>query len=146
MKNPNRRWSWRESFKGATGGAANGAVTGAVAGAFVPDPTGASLATAAAIGALTGFVGSVVTDAVSYLWDDELIPFASRPLYNFVVGSLLSMPFVFVLMMSNKPAGSTYKLVAAIALLANAISTSSARLIDDIRARKANERELRERL
>jgi len=92
MKNPNRRWSWRESFKGATGGAANGAVTGAVAGAFVPDPTGASLATAAAIGALTGFVGSVVTDAVSYLWDDELIPFAFDQLHV-VVGELAPLRF-----------------------------------------------------
>jgi len=145
MKNPDRKWSWRQTLKGATGSAANGAVSGAVAGAFVPDPTGATLAAATAIGAVAGFLGSVASDAISYVWDDEMRPFASRALYNFVAGSLLSMPFVLLVAMSDRSAEETYGLVAAIALLANVISTASARLIDDIRARRAHERELAER-
>ena len=140
MRNPNRRWSWRQAFRGATGNAASGVVSGAAAGALVPDPTGASIAVAVVAGALIGFLGSVASDTVSYIWDDEFISFASRPLYNFVVGLLLSMPFVLAVAILGRPPVEIYKFVGAMALLSSAISTSSARLIDDIRARRAYQR------
>lgn len=135
MKTAAMPWSWDDAFRNATAGAANGAVTGAMIGLL--DPAGATLPLTTAIGTLAGVAGTLAGDGAGYLWDDEPdVPFASIPLYIFVTGLLLGTVLVFVSLPPARTGASPQAHVVAIAAVTGLIAAASARLIDDIRARR----------
>lgn len=137
MKNPNKKWSWKKSFKNATGSAASGASAGAMVG--IIDPTGATALGGALIGAATGFTGQFVGDGVGYLWDDyPPIEFSSYALFNFVIGLLILLPIVFVIGLGEFESDKL-TVFGATSFVVAMITSSGARLIDDIRDRMSKE-------